>query len=151
MDILDLVWAIEAVSAALDGLTDAEPLIDGISISELDIDIPKDIKRYTDYLYKLYEIAQHQGILADVKQALKEDDANMYFFNEIDDELSYLAEEKAHEDIMYSVQEGDKVRLSNGNIFYAVSIDGNDLWVSKKLGDPNGWYADLSDVVEILE
>lgn len=151
MDVLDLTWAIEAVSAALDGLTDAEPLIDGTDTSELNIDISKDIKRYTDWLYKLYEIAQHQGVLADVKQALKEDGANMYFFNEVDDELSYLDAEKAHEDIMYSVQEGDKVRLSNGSIFYVVSIDGNDLWVSRKPGDPNGRYADLHDVVEILK
>lgn len=148
MDVLDLAWAIEEATSVLNGLADAESVN---ALAKFGIDIKADIQKYEAVIYDAYELAKKQGILQEVKDTLKSDGADMYFFNEVDDELSYLAEEAAHEDIMYSVQEGDKVRLSNGNIFYVVSIDGNSLWVSKKPNGPEGWYADLNDVVEILE
>lgn len=148
MDVLDLVWAIEEATVVLNGLADAESVN---ALAKFGVDIKADIRKYDAVIYDAYEMAEKQGVLQEVKDALKSDGADMYFFNEVDDELSYLAEAKAHEDIMYSVQEGDKVRLSNGNIRYVDSIDRNSLWVTQHRGDNMGWSADLYDVVEILE
>ncbi len=140
--ILNLVNEISDVVYALDigsGHTD-NPIG-----KQLGINFGKDYSKYWGYLYKLYDMLDAEGYLSEI-------DLYMYpALEEIADERAEEAETDAHEDIMYSVKEGDKVRLSNGTIRYVDSIDGNSLWVTQRRGDDTGWSADLYDVVEILE
>lgn len=112
---------------------------------QLGINYAKDFARYYDYLTKLYRMLEEDDLLTD--DLLNE----YYYLREIDDEIHTEALDRAHQEVMDSVEEGDYVRLSNGNEFYVVSIDGNSLWVSRRPGGPEGWHADLYDVVEIIE
>ena len=148
----DLVWAIEAVSQVVDGFSCADTLPHiNPYITDMKIDLSKEYDKYYDYLWSLCMTVVQQGVVEEVRAELVADDIEVYYFNEIIEDLNYQADEKAHEEVMYSVEEGDKVRLYNGNERYVVTIDGNSLWVSTKRGGPEGWHADLSDVVEILE
>lgn len=148
----DLYQAIKSVSQLVDGIDEAEPSYKNNQyLKQLSVDFDKLYNTYYDVLYSLCEIAVKQDKVDYVREELKDDNVSDYNFNEIIVDIDYLSKEAEHEDLMYSVEVGDKVRLSNGNEFYVVSIDGNDLWVSKKKGGPEGRYADLHDVVEIIE
>ncbi len=148
----DLVWAIEALSSALDGFSDPKLLADNNHyITELGVDFNKEYNKLYDKLYSLCETAVQQGVVDAVRAEIENDKEDTWYFNEIIEDLDYQAKEKAHEDIMYDVEVGDKVKLYNGNIRYVHSIDGGWLWVTARPNEERGWSAQLSDVVEILE
>lgn len=136
---------IEIIDGVLESLDFGSSYWDSPVGKKLDINLNKDFNRYWEYLNQLYDMLDAEGLITD--DLLDE----FFYLKEISIERSDEIADAAHEEIMYSVEEGDKVRLSNGNVFYVVSIDGNSLWVSKKPGGPEGWHADLYDVEEILE
>lgn len=144
-DFYGLVWAVEYCSKMLDGISDAP------DTKDFGLDSDADYNKYFNKLYELYDIAVANNAVDQLIEELKEDKVDTYYIDDIKEEADYFKAEAEHEDLMYSVEEGDKVRLSNGNVFYVVSIDGNSLWVSTKKGGPEGWYADLHEVEEILE
>ena len=136
---------IEQIDKILESLDIGSGYYDNSIGKQLGINYAKDFSKYWNCLTKLYRMLEEEDLLT-------EDLLNDYYYlREIDDEIRTEALDRAHQEVMDSVEEGDKVRLSNGNEFYVVSIDGNSLWVSRKPGGPEGWHADLYDVVEILE
>lgn len=135
----------EQISEIVDALDLGSEHYNNTIAIALGIDYGADYNRYWNYLYSLYDLAESRGFLdEDMLEDLPK-------FQEIAQERADELADNQHEDIIYSIEEGDKVRLYNGNVRYIVSIDGNDLWVSLRRGDPSGWYANRDDVVEILE
>ena len=148
----DLVWAIEAFSSAVDGFADPKLLThNNHYITDSGISFEKEYSKLYDKLYSLCEIAVQKELVDEVRAEIESDQEDTYYFNEIVEELDYFAKEKAHEEVMYDVEVGDKVRLYNGNVRYVYSMDGNSLWVTPSRDTERGWSAQLSDVVEILE
>lgn len=140
-----IINLVEQIDIILESLDIGSGYYDNSIGKQLGINYAKDFSKYYDYLTKLYRMLEEEDLLTD-------DLLNSYYYlREIDDEIHTEALDRAHQEVMDSVEEGDKVRLSNGNEFYVVSIDGNSLWVSRRRGGPEGWHADLYDVVEILE
>lgn len=146
----DLVWAIESISQLVDGIVVANPTYrNNKYLNQLGIDFDKLYSKYYDTLYNLCEIAIKQGNVDAIRAELSEDDR--YNFDELIKEIEYLSKEIEHEDLIYSVEVGDKVKLYNGNVRYVADIDDNTLWVTPSRDTDRGWSAQLSDVVEILE
>ena len=148
----DLVWAIEALSSAVDGFSDPNMYAhNNHYITDLGINFDKEYSMLYDKLYSLCEIVVQKNIVDPVRSELESDKADTYYFDDIVEELDYFAKEKIHEDLMYSVEVGDKVRLHNGNVRYVHSIDGDWIWVTARPNEERGWSAQLHEVVEILE
>lgn len=151
----DLVKAIEALTSILEGFDETDMDMDWVKnnpyISDIINENNKLYRKNYDALYTLCRIVVKQGIIDTIRQELKDDDFDTWYFDDIIDEIDYFAKEKAHEEVMYDVEVGDKVKLYNGNIRYVNDIDGNTLWVTPSRDTDRGWSAQLSDVVEILE
>lgn len=143
--------AICAVCEAINGLGEHQ-LVSGENEITKELGIPnfdKAYNTYYNYLYSLYNLSKKEGVLNDVLDLMASSEC--LDFKDVCEEEDEEDKALAHEDLVYSVEVGDKVRLYNGNIRYVVSIDGRDLWVSTKPGGPEGWYADLFDIEEIIE
>lgn len=143
-----IAWAINILNQMIDACVD--PGVDN-NPALIGLDIDFNWTKYESAIYQLYETAEKLGIVDEVKEALREDEIDAYYFNEAEDDILSKREYDAQEDLMYSVRVGDKVRLYNGNVYYVADIDGNTMWVTSRLGDEQGWSAELSDVEEILE
>lgn len=146
-----LAWAIEDLTRIVDSIAEADSSTINPYLKDLGISIAEEYSRYYDLLYSLCEKAVSLGVVDDIRSEMESDEVSTFTFNDIIEEIEDAIADAKHQEIMYSVEEGDRVRLYNGNIFYVVSIDGNSLWVSNKRGGPEGWYADLADVEEIIE
>ena len=143
--------AICAICGALDGLAEST-LISGENDITKELGIPsfdKAYNTYYNYLYDIYDLSVKENILGDVLDLMSPGECSD--FTDVCEEMDYAAKEKEHEDLIYSVEVGDKVRLYNGNVRYVVDIDGTSIWVSDHRGGPDGWSAQLSDIVEIIE
>lgn len=146
-----LIWAIKAISQIVYGFADAHSFDKNPYIQDLGVDIDGEYSRYYDCLWSLCEKVIELNMVDDVRSELQSEGFDDYAFNGIIEEIGYSNEAQAQEDLMYSVEEGDRVRLYNGEVYYVDSIDGNSIWVTKRRGDSEGWSADLSDVEDIIE
>lgn len=148
--------AICSVCEAIDGFAEST-LYSGENDVTKELGIPnfdKAYNAYYEYLYDLYDLAVKENVLNEVLGYIESDECSD--FKEVCEEYEYEAKQAEHEDLMYSVEVGDKVRLFNGNEYYVADIDGNSIWVTNDKSmrnsiDARGWSAQLSDVVEILE
>lgn len=148
----DLYRAIESVSLLIDGIAEAEPdYKHNQYLKQFNIDFDKLSSTYYDVLYSLCEIVVKQGKVDYIRDELEDDNVSDHNFNEIIEDIDYRAKETEHEDLIYSVKVGDKVRLYNGSEFYVHSIDGMDIWVTKRRDEDRGWAYRLDDIIEIVE
>lgn len=139
------------ICAILDGFAECS-MDNGENSVTKDLGIPNlmsTCRKYEGYLEDLYDLAVDEQLLDNVLDLMSPQECLQ--FRDVCEERDEDIRAKAHEDLIYSVREGDKVRLYNGDVFYVVSIDGNSIWVSKRPGGPEGWSADLDDIEEIIE
>ena len=147
----NLLQSIEYCCQMLNTIDDME--LTGSAEENYGVDSKADHTRYLNQLYTLYDVAKDAGVIDSILTDMKADNVDDYYFADICDEQSYIDEANAHEDLVYSARVGDKVRMSNGGIYYIADIDGNTIWITrqKDSGIGLGWSANLSDINEILE
>jgi hypothetical protein len=140
-----------SICAAIEGFAECS-IYKGENSVTKDLGIPNFIstcRTYDGYLEDLYDLAVDEQVLDELLDLMSPQECLP--FREVCEEREEDIRAKAHEDLIYSVKEGDKVRLYNGGVFYVVSIDGKSIWISKRPGGPEGWSADLDDIEEIIE
>jgi len=79
-----IAWAVDYLNKMLDAFEDPD-LDKNPAIRQCRIDV--DSTKYEQAIYYLYELAYDLGIVDEVKEAMREDGIDTYYFNEAEDEF----------------------------------------------------------------